>query len=87
MTRKATDAFGDERLRELLPDEIGAWAKRLPDGHRHDAMVAFRQILNAAVQWRLIDENPAKLVPTRSPVRPRFAHSSRGRRSRPSPRN
>lgn len=67
MTRKATDAFGDVRFRELLPDEIGAWAKRLPDGHRHDAMVAFRQVLNAAVRWRLIDENPAKLVPNPLP--------------------
>jgi integrase len=69
MTNKATDAFGDVRLRELLPDEIGAWAKRLPEGHRHDAMVAFRQVLNAAVRWKLIDENPAKLVPNPLPRR------------------
>jgi integrase len=69
MTKKATEAFGDVRLRELLPDEIGAWAKRIPEGHRHDAMVAFRQVLNAAVRWKLIDENPAKLVPNPAPRR------------------
>jgi hypothetical protein len=69
MTKKATAAFGDVRLRELLPDEIGAWAKRLPEGHRHDAMVAFRQVLNAGVRWKLIDENPAKLVPNPLPRR------------------
>jgi integrase len=69
MTKKATAAFGDVRLRELLPDEIGAWAKRLPEGHRHDAMVAFRQLLNAGVRWKLIDENPAKLVPNPLPRR------------------
>jgi integrase len=69
MTKKANAAFGDVRLRELLPDEIGAWAKRLPEGHRHDAMVAFRQVLNAAVRWRLIEENPAKLVPNPLPRR------------------
>jgi integrase len=69
MTKKATAAFGDVRLRELLPDEIGAWAKRLPEGHRHDAMVAFRQVLNAAVRWRLLEENPAKLVPNPLPRR------------------
>jgi hypothetical protein len=63
MLKKSTAAFGDVRLVELLPDEIGAWAKRLPEGHRHDAMVAFRQVLNAAVRWKLIEENPAKLVP------------------------
>jgi Phage integrase family len=62
------------QLRELLPDEIGAWAKRLPEGHRHDAMVAFRQVLNAAVRWKLIEENPAKHVanpvPQRAEIRP-----------------
>jgi integrase len=69
MTKKATVAFGDVRLRELLPDEIGAWAKRLPEGHRHDAMVAFRQVLSAGVRWKLIEENPAKLVPNPLPRR------------------
>ena len=69
MAKKAIAAFGDVRIRELLPDEIGAWAKRLPEGHRHDAMVAFRQVLNAAVRWKLIDENPAKLVPNPLPRR------------------
>src|SRR5215204_3753059 len=72
MLKKATDAFGDVRLRELLPDEIGAWAKRIPEGHRHDAMVAFRQVLNAAVRWKLLDENPASSLPTRCRGAPRF---------------
>ena len=69
MLKKATTAFGDVRLRELQPDETGAWAKRLPERHRHDAMVAFRQVLNAAVRWKLIEENPAKLVPNPLPRR------------------
>jgi hypothetical protein len=69
MLKKVVNAFGDVRLQELLPDEIAMWAKRLPEGHRHDAMVAFRQVLNAAVRWRLIDENPAKLVPNPLPRR------------------
>jgi integrase len=69
MSKKATAAFGDVRLRELLPDEIGAWSKRIPEGHRPDAMVAFRQVLNAAVRWKLIEENPAKLVPNPLPRR------------------
>jgi hypothetical protein len=74
MLKKVIAAFGDVRLNELLPDEIGAWAKRLPEGHRHDAMVAFRQVLNAAVRWKLIEENPARLVrnplPGRAEIRP-----------------
>ena len=73
MLEKATGAFGDVRLRELLPDEIGAWAKRLPEGHRHDAMVAFRQVLNAAVRWRSRRE-PGPLRPQsarrRAEIRP-----------------
>jgi len=67
MTGKATAAFGDVRLRELLPDEIGAWAKTIPEGHRHDALRALRQVLTAAVRWKLIEENPAKLVPNPQP--------------------
>jgi integrase len=67
MLKKAVAAFGDVRLRELLPDEIGAWAKTIPDGHRHDALVALRQVLTAAVRWKLIEENPAKLVPNPLP--------------------
>jgi hypothetical protein len=63
MLKKATAAFGEVPLRQLLPDEVGAWAKRLPEGHRHDAMVAFRQVLNAAVRWKLIEENPRQARP------------------------
>jgi hypothetical protein len=69
MLAKATAAFGDVPVRRLLPDEIGRWAKRLPDGHRHDAMVALRQVLNAAVRWKVIEENPARLVPNPLPRR------------------
>ena len=69
MLAKATAAFGDVPVRRLLPDEIGRWAKRLPEGHRHDAMVALRQVLNAAVRWKVIEENPARLVPNPLPAR------------------
>jgi hypothetical protein len=48
MLAKATGAFGDVPVQRLLPDEIGRWAKRLPDGHRHDAMVALRSIARSA---------------------------------------
>ncbi len=70
MLAKATAAFGDVPVRRLLPDEIGRWSKRLPEGHRHDAMVALRQVLNAAVRWKVIEENSAKLVPNPLPRPP-----------------
>lgn len=67
---KATAAFGDVGLRDLLPDEIGAWRIALPEGHRHDAHQALRQVLNAAVRWKMLEENPARLVPNPAPKRP-----------------
>ncbi|MET1009692.1 MAG: site-specific integrase [Gaiellaceae bacterium] len=70
MLAKATAAFGEVPVQRLLPDEIGKWAKRIPEGHRHDAMVALRQVLTAAVRWKVIQENPAKLVPNPQPRRP-----------------
>lgn len=74
MLRKATDTFGDIAVRDLLPDEIGAWRMQIPEGHRHDATQAFRQVLNAAVKWRVIPESPARHVrnplPKREEIRP-----------------
>jgi integrase len=74
MLAKAEVAFGDVPLRRLLPDEVGAWRTRLPEGHRHDAHQALRQVLRAAVRWKLVDENAAALVPNplrkRAEVRP-----------------
>jgi len=55
--------FGDARLRDLFPEEIGAWRIKLPEGSRRDIHQAFRQVLEAAVRWRFIAENPARLVP------------------------
>ena len=67
---KVTDAFGDVKLRELLPEEIGAWRMRIPEGHRFETTQAFRQVLDAAVRWKLVSENPAKAVPNPQPKRP-----------------
>jgi integrase len=67
---KVTDAFGDVKLRELLPEEIGSWRMRIPEGHRFETTQAFRQVIDAAVRWKLVPENPAKLVPNPQPKRP-----------------
>jgi integrase len=32
----------------------------VPEGHRHEATQALRQVLNRAVAWGLLDDNPAK---------------------------
>src|SRR6266540_617845 len=60
---KATAALGEVRLAELSPERICAWRLTVPEGHRFEATQAQRKVLNRAVAWKLIEENPAKRVP------------------------
>ena len=60
---KATAALGEVRLAELSPDQVSSWRLTVPVGHRFEATQALRQVLNRAVNWKLIDDNPAKRVP------------------------
>ena len=60
---KATAAFGAVRLADLSPREICAWRQTIPEGHRFEATQALRQVLNRAVEWEWLSENPAKRVP------------------------
>jgi integrase len=57
---KAVSAFGDQRLGQLRSQEIAAWRMTIPAGHRFEATQALRQVLSRAVEWRMIDVNPAK---------------------------
>jgi integrase len=56
---KATAALGEVRLAELSPDQVSAWRLTVPEG-RFEATQALRQVLNRAVNWKLIDDNAAK---------------------------
>ncbi len=60
---KATAELGQVRLAELSPEQVFAWRLTVPEGHRFEATQALRQVLNRAVAWKLIEENPAKRVP------------------------
>src|SRR5215211_6695966 len=60
---KANVALGEVRLAELSPDQVSGWRLTVPEGHRFEATQALRQVLNRAVTWKLIDDNPAKRVP------------------------
>jgi integrase len=55
---KATAELGGVRLAE--PEQVCAWRLTVPEGHRFEATQALRQLLNRAVAWQLIDDNPAK---------------------------
>lgn len=57
---KAVWVFGDRRLSQLRSPEIAAWRMTIPTGHRFEATQALRQVLNRALEWGLIDVNPAK---------------------------
>ena len=57
---KATAALGGFRLAELSAEQVCAWRLTVPEGHRYEATQALRQVLNRAVAWKLIEENPAK---------------------------
>jgi integrase len=57
---KAVRVFGDRRLSQLRSPEIAGWRMTIPAGHRFEATQALRQVLNRAVEWGLIDVNPAK---------------------------
>ncbi len=62
--RYATDAFGDVPLTDLenMAGELADWRARLPERSAYGIMQALRQTLEAAVRWKHITQNPAKLA-------------------------
>jgi len=57
---KATAVLGDIRLADLSSKDVYAWRLTVPDGHRFEATQTLRQVLNRAIDWGLVDSNPAK---------------------------
>ena len=55
---KATAELGEVRLAELSPEQVCAWRLTVPEGHRFEATQALRQVLNRAVNWKLIATTP-----------------------------
>ena len=68
---KATAVLGEKRLADLSPRDVYAWRLTIPEGHRFEATQALRQVLNRAVDWGLIDSNPAKRGIRNAPRRAR----------------
>lgn len=56
------DKFGDVRLSELetMALELAGWRSTLPPRFASHVFGALRQVLGAAVRWRLLDANPAR---------------------------
>jgi integrase len=53
--------FGERRISKLRSPEIAAWRMTIRPGHRFEATQALRQVLARAVDWGMLDVNPAKL--------------------------
>jgi len=68
---KSNAAFGQRLLPDLSSREIAAWRITLPDGHRFEATQALRQVLARAVEWGLLDRNPAQVGVENPPPKPK----------------
>ena len=65
--RPALDRFGDRPIGALTVPEIAAWRASLPAGKRYRSHRALRQVLQAALRWKWIEDNPATLVKNPAP--------------------
>jgi integrase len=63
----------DVQIDRLNATEIGAWRKALPARSGYGIHKALRQVLHYAVRAKLLDENPASLVPNPEPKRTEVA--------------
>lgn len=63
----AVERFGDRPIGTLHAQEIGAWRATLSGAKRYRAHRALRQVLEAAVRWKWIEENPATLIKNPAP--------------------
>lgn len=61
LLQKSVSVFGERRITKLRSPEIAAWRMTIPVGHRFEATQALRQVLKRAVDWGMLDVNPAKL--------------------------
>lgn len=67
MLKKSRAAFGRTPLVAIRTDDIAIWRKSMTPGTRWDATKAMRQVLERAVAWRYLVENPAKGVKNPQP--------------------
>jgi integrase len=63
--KHATREFGDKRLDQLRTPDLAAWRSTLPARSRHQLFRSFRQVLEQAVTWNLIERNPSDRIRNR----------------------
>ena len=65
--RPALERFGDEPIGALTVQRIAMWRASVPEGKRYRSHRSLRQVLQAAVRWRWIEDNPAVQVKNPEP--------------------
>ena len=65
--RPALERFGDEPIGVLTVQQVATWRASVPEGKRYRSHRALRQVLQAAVRWRWIEDNPAVHVKNPEP--------------------
>jgi integrase len=65
--RSSLARFGSQQIGDLSVQEIGAWRSSLPPARRCPAHRALRQVLQAAVRWKWIDDNAATAIKNPQP--------------------
>ncbi|HXH89804.1 MAG TPA: site-specific integrase [Gaiellaceae bacterium] len=63
--KHATRAFGEQRIDQLRPMDLDAWRGTLPARSRHQLFRSFRQVLEQAVTWGLLERNPTDRIRNR----------------------
>jgi integrase len=63
--KHATREFGDVRVDQLRTPELASWRATLPARSRHQLFRSFRQVLEQAVTWNLIERNPSDRIRNR----------------------
>lgn len=63
--KHAIREFGDKRLDQLRTPDLATWRSTLPARSRHQLFRSFRQVLEQAVTWQLIERNPTDRIRNR----------------------
>ncbi|MCW2924952.1 MAG: integrase, partial [Thermoleophilia bacterium] len=72
MGRRAVEAFGDQAVASLAPNEVAAWRASMPPPTRWQATQAFAQVTAWARRWGLIELDPMTNVPNPRPTAREF---------------
>jgi integrase len=63
--KHATRAFGETPIDQLRTPDLDTWRSTLPARSRHQLFRSFRQVMEQAVTWQLIDRNPTDRIRNR----------------------